>query len=294
MMIFFAAAMWGMIGFFVVGLTRSGFSAMEIVAVRVFMAAIILFVIGAIFYRQYLKIDLSDFHLFIGTGIFSIVFFNWCYFSAINLLTIPIAVSLLYTAPAFVAILSFLFLKEKMTRGKLVVVALTVIGCALAAGFNIQSGSAFSAVSLLIGLGAGFGYALYSIFGKVALRKYHPFTVTLYTFIVASVALVPTTGIFSKHQLVTDIRILLLSVGLAVFPTVLAYFAYSWGLERTDSSTAAVVSTLEPVVATLLGVLAYGARLETTQLIGSVLIVVSVLAVNVKIPIRKQKKHLPL
>ncbi|WP_041964513.1 DMT family transporter [Mesobacillus selenatarsenatis] len=289
-MIAFAAAMWGLIAFFVKGLTTAGFSAMEIVAIRVVTAAVILILVGLANYRNHLRIKVKDLYLFIGTGIFSIVFFNWSYFTAINLMNIPIAVALLYTSPAFVAILSFFFLKEKINRKKLMAIILTVIGCTLAAGITGQGGTSFSVISLLIGLGAGFGYALYSIFGKVALRSYHPFTVTLYTFIVASGALLPTTGIVSKAAVIFTGDIWLYALGLGIFPTVLAYFAYSWGLERTESSTAAVVATLEPVVATILGMMVYGDRLGGMQLLGSALIIISVVSINISIPIRKQKK----
>ncbi len=290
-MIAFAAAMWGLIGFFVKGLNNAGFSAMEVVAIRVLTAAIVLVLVGIVFYRNQLTIRVKDLYLFVGTGILSIVFFNWSYFTAINLMNIPIAVALLYTSPAFVAVLSFLFLKESMNRKKLLAIVMTVIGCTLAAGITGQGGTSFSVSSILIGLGAGFGYALYSIFGKLALRRYHPFTVTLYTFLVASAALVPTTGIVSKTAVLFAGDTWLYAIGLGVFPTVVAYFAYSWGLERTESSTAAVVATLEPLVATLLGMMVYGDRLDGMQLLGSALIILSVISINLSIPFRKQKKH---
>jgi len=290
-MIAFAAAMWGLIGFFVKGLNNAGFSSMEIVAIRVVTAALILVLVGIAFYRRHLKIRVKDLYLFVGTGILSIVFFNWSYFTAINLMNIPIAVALLYTSPAFVAVLSFLFLKESINRRKLLAIVMTVIGCTLAAGITGHGGTSFSVSSILIGLGAGFGYALYSIFGKVALRRYHPFTVTLYTFLVASAALVPTTGIVSKTAVLFTGNTWLYAIGLGIFPTVVAYFAYSWGLERTESSTAAVVATLEPVIATMLGILVYGDRLGGLQMIGSALIIISVISINISFPIRKQKKH---
>lgn len=286
-MIAFAAAMWGLIGFFVKGLNSAGFGAMEIVAIRVSTAAVILILMGIAFYRSHLKIRVKDLYLFVGTGILSIVFFNWSYFTAINLMNIPIAVALLYTSPAFVAILSFFFLKEKINRKKLMAIFLTVIGCTLAAGITGQGGASFSVTSILIGLGAGFGYALYSIFGKVALRSYHPFTVTLYTFMVAAAALVPTTGIVNKAVVLFTGDAWLYALGLGIFPTVLAYFAYSWGLERTESSTAAVVATLEPVIATMLGIIVYGDRLGGLQMLGSALIILSVVSINLSKPIRK-------
>lgn len=52
-----------------------------------------------------------------------------------------------------------------------------------------------SGFALMTGIGSGLGYASYSIFGTVALRKYHTFTVIFYTFVVAVVGLLPFAGV---------------------------------------------------------------------------------------------------
>lgn len=298
-MIAFAATMWGLIGFFVKGLSEVGFSAMEIVTVRVGSAAIMLIVFGAIFFRQYLKINFKDLPLFIGTGLMSIVFFNWCYFMAIEQMNIPVAAALLYTSPAFVITLSVLFLGERLNRRKLTAVVGTIIGSAMVAEISLTQGSSFPLVSLFIGLGAGLGYALYSIFGKMVLKKYHPFTLTLYTFITAAVFLVPSFVGTNQTKHLFNQEVLLYAVGLGLVPTVLAYFAYSWGLEKVESSRAAIIATVEPVAATLLGVIVYHERISVIQLIGIAFILASVTFVNVPkgtrlLYKRKQENSAPL
>lgn len=261
---------------------------MEIVAVRVVTAAVLLALIGILKYRSHLKISFTDAPLFVGTGICSIVLFNWCYFSAINQMNLSIAVILLYTAPAFVTVLSYFFLKEKMDSVKLISVAGTILGCVLIAGLSVTDAATVSAGGLLTGLGAGFGYALYSIFGKFALKKYSPFTVTLYTFIVAAITLFPITGLWKKGSVLSSGDVLLYGIGLGLFPTVIAYLCYTKGLERIDSSKAAIIATVEPVIATLLSVLLYGEGFGVVQGIGSTIIILSVLLIN--LPIRSFSK----
>ncbi|WP_312024344.1 DMT family transporter [Bacillus canaveralius] len=282
MMIAAGASLWGLIAFFVKGLTSLGFSAMEIVTLRVVFASIILVIIGIAASRPQMKISLRDIHLFAGTGILSIVFFNWCYFTAINQLTISIAVILLYTSPAFVALLSFFFLKEKIDSRKKTAIIGTIVGSVLIAGMSGQDTGSLSPIGTIIGLGAGLGYALYSIFGKFALQKYSAYTVTLYTFVVAALFLLPVTRIWERGEALFDVEVVLLAAGLGLLPTVLAYYLYTWGLERTESSTAAVIATIEPVVAVLLGLLLYGESLGIFQILGSALIILSVCAVNLR------------
>ncbi|EKN69545.1 hypothetical protein BABA_08961 [Neobacillus bataviensis LMG 21833] len=275
-----SASLWGMIAIFVRKLTDAGFTPMEIVTIRVVTAAILLGLIGAVKYRPQMKIKFPDIGLFIGTGICSIVLFNWCYFSAINQMNLSLAVILLYTAPAFVTILSYLFLKEKMDATKILSVFATIAGCVLVAGVNLNATAAIRPIGVLIGLGAGFGYALYTIFGKFALKKYPTFTVTLYTFMVASLVLLPVTHLWDKWNLLISGEIVLYGIGLGLFPTVIAYLLYTKGLEKVEGSKAAIIATVEPVVATILSVFLYAEGFGAIQAVGTILILMSVLLIN--------------
>ncbi|KON87292.1 transporter [Sporosarcina globispora] len=286
LMIAFGASLWGIIAVFVKGLGEHGFTAMEIVATRVFFAAFFLILFGIVNFRSHLKLkSSSDIGFFVGTGILSIVFFNYCYFTAMNQISVSVAVVLLYTAPAFVTVLSYLFLKEGINLRKAAAVAGTILGCTLIAGLSAGN-SDITLIGILTGLGSGFGYALYTIFGKFALRKYHPFTVTLYTFLIAAAFLIPVTRLWTKAEVFLNTEVLLLSIGLGFVPTVLAYFVYTWGLEKTDGSKAAVIATVEPVVAMLLGVTIYGENLGAVQIAGALLILSSVIIVN--LPARRK------
>lgn len=287
LMIGFGASLWGLISIFVRTLRDAGFTEMEIVTIRVAFAAIFLLLIGAIKFRDELGIELKKIPVFVGTGIFSIVFFNWCYFFTINQISVSIAVILLYTSPAFVAILSFVFLKEPLHRKKVIAVIGTIGGCFLVAGMSGR-GENITLLGLLTGLGSGLGYALYSIFGKFALKHYSPFTVTLYTFIVASLFLLPFSGVWGKLHILFSPEIFLYSAGLGLVPTVLAYFVYTWGLEKTESSKAAIIATIEPVVAMLVGVIIFQEKLGYIQSLGALLILLSVIFVNLPTGMKRE------
>lgn len=283
-----AAVLWGLIAIFVKGLASYGFTPMEIVTIRVTITVLILFIYGFIRYPNQMKIRLKDVHLFIGTGIISIVFFNWCYFTTINEMNVSLAVILLYTSPAFITILSFIFLKEPLPPAKIFAVIGTMIGCILIAGFSKGVVDDISLLGILVGLGAGLGYALYSIFGKFALRKYDSFTVTLYTFLISSLFLFPITKLWEKANMFLETVVLLHAFGLALFPTVIAFILYTKGLEKIESSKAGVIATVEPVVATMLGVFLFDEILTFYQVIGTLFILSAVILVNAG-----QKKRVP-
>lgn len=278
------AGLWGTIGLFVDALTSAGFTALQIVALRVIMAAVMLVGWMTLTRPAQLRIAPKDAPLFAGTGIFSIVFFNWCYFTAINELSLSVAVILLYTGPVFVAILSWLLLGEPMTRRKVGALVLTFLGCILVIQIFPVTPDRISLYGLLVGLGSGLGYALYSIFGKFALRRYSSLTVITYTFVFASLAMGPVAGASIEWGELSGGWIWAVVAGLGFFPTALAYLLYTLGLAQVDSSNAAITATFEPVVATLIGVLVFQENLTGFQIGGMVLILGAVVLIQRRRP----------
>lgn len=279
-----AAALWGCIGLFSEYLNDEGFTSIEIVALRAISATLILSVYLQLKQPHLFRIKISDSKYFVGTGIVSITFFNWCYFTAIRETSLSVAVMLLYTAPAFVVIMSRFFFKEPMTHKKVFALVLTIIGTAFVVGFLPAGRTDFTFFGILTGVGAGFGYALYSIFSKYALEIYRPLTIVFYTFLFASVFLILTSGILSVEffSRISDSRILVMIAGLGFFPTVLAYLLYTEGLKKMETGNAAITAMLEPVTASIFGVALFNEVLSALQIAGVFLILSAVFIIHLK------------
>lgn len=281
--------MWGIIALFVDALDQSGFGTLQIVTLRVSTAAVILVGYLAAFNPKALKIDWKDSISFVGTGIFSMVFFNWCYFTAIGELSLSVAVILLYTGPAFVVLLSRLFFGETLTFLKVISLCITAVGCVLVIEVFPLSVNELTLYGVTVGLGSGFGYALYSIFGKHALEKYSSLTVITYTFVFASIVLVPTSGVGMEPNQFTSADIWLNILGLGILPTVIAYLLYTKGLSMIESSRASIAATVEPVVATLLGVFVFAEKLDYLQVMGMILVIIAVILIQTERPAGSEK-----
>lgn len=274
------ALLWGTLAIFVKKLTSYGFTEMEIVTIRVTGAFLCMIPIAlATTSMDQLKIQFKHIWYFIGTGLLSIVFFNWAYFTAMNMMSISIAVMLLYTGPAFVAVLSAVFLKEKLSGQKVAAVLMTVTGCAIIALTGDSSTGNWTVVAFGIGLCSGLGYALYSIFGKVALRKYNSMTITLYTFFISSICLLPFFPFWKKSGGM-PFEGWLYMMGLGLLPTVFAYLLYTYGLNKVETSTASILATVEPVAAAMIGIILFQEQLYGGQLAGAVIIVSSILVIS--------------
>ena len=271
-----AAALWGTIGIFGKQLSILGFSTLQIVSIRAVISSIAIGIFLLIRNRELLKIDFHDSLYFVGTGIFSFVFFNWCYFIAINKTSLSVAAILLYTAPTIVMIFSVLLFKEKMTKRKIVSLILTFMGCIFVTAFVNNAGQNISISGVLAGLGSGLGYALYSIFGRYALRKYDSITVTLYTFVFASIGLIPISNLKGMISLFSNINAVYYAISLALLTTVLPFLLYTKGLSYLETSKASIIATLEPVVATIIGILVFSEPITFFKVSGILIVLFAV------------------
>ncbi|MBO4910598.1 MAG: EamA family transporter [Lachnospiraceae bacterium] len=282
-LIIVAACFWGSMGIFVRKLTEFGFDSIQIVSIRVTLAALIFALFLAIKDREGFRISIKDIPLFLGLGIGSILFFTVCYFSAITMMPLSTAAILLYTSPIWIMLMSALFFHEKINGRKIIALIFAFGGCVLVSGI---SGDGITLTGLLFGLGSGIGYGLYSILGTIALRKYSPYTVTTYTFMIAAAGswvISRPLDMLSKFSISGNLTwLIFFCVLTALLTAVIPFLSYTLGLRSVEASKAGIIATIEPVVATLIGIICFSESLTVLSGIGIVMILAAVIILNSK------------
>ena len=281
-LIILAGIFWGLMGLFVRSFSALGFTSSQVAFLRLGVGTLIFALIIFMKDKSLFKIGLSDLPVFLGLGVCSLSFFTVCYFKAIELMPLSTAAILLYTAPIWVMLMSALFFKEKLSLKKLLALLMAFGGCVLVSGI---SRGQMSAVALLCGLGAGFGYALYSIFGTVALRRFEPLTVTFYGFLFGSLGCLIACGPESLAAAVCvapTLKLIWLVPAAALFSAVLPYLAYTQGLKTVEAGKASIIATIEPVVATIVGIVLYKETLNISAALGIALVLGAIVMLNSK------------
>ena len=277
-----AGTFWGTMGFFARSLYAAGFGPLEVAQTRITTGLILVGLYILIFNRSQFKVKLKDIWCFLGTGIISLLLFSTCYFSALNYTSLAVAAILLYTAPFFVMLLSLLLFKEKMNSKKVLALLLAFAGCVLVSG--VGGDTLFSWKGILLGLGSGFFYALYSIFGRYAInRGYGAWTMTFYTFLFCSIG----CAFLSDWQVIGTVMAassanILWVLGLGFVTAFLPYVLYSTGLEHMESSKASILASVEPVVSALFGVFVFHESLSVWGILGIVLVLGAIIVLNTK------------
>ncbi|WP_066636709.1 DMT family transporter [Desulfolucanica intricata] len=286
LMVIMAGCAWGSLGIVGKLLFAGGFEPLSAVWFRIAISFAALLIIMLLFKRAELRVKIKDLLFFALFGLICVSTFNVVYFYTVNLTTVSTAAILLYTAPAFVVVLSRYIFGEFITSRKLISLLLSMLGC-----FFVVKGYDPTAVKLnlpgiLCGLLSGLTYALYTIFAKKSLNKYSPWTVILYTqcfgLLFLSLVNSPLALLSGRYSLTTWGEL----VFLGLISTLFAYICYNQGLRYIEPGKVSIIATIEPVVAVVLAYVFFKELLEPVQLLGTVLVLTGVILIQ--LPVRKK------
>ena len=299
LMVIASAVLWGSYGSFVTVLTTMGLSGNALVFLRTLATSLPVGVLMLCRDREAFRLRLADIPLFFANGLCSLLFFTFCYTAAIKVTKIATAAALLYTAPAIVMVLSAILFGERLHARKVFSCLLAVVGCAFASGLGGElfagagaaaagtdgvpaAGAPFTLTGLLLGLGAGLGYALYSIFSRMILnRGYSVYTNVFYSFGIAMIGfLALSCAEGSVGQVFDRPARTALALLCGLLTGSLAYVLYTAGMKGMETSRAAQLTTIEPVTAAVLGFMLFHQPLSIWEIAGIIMVVGSVILMN--------------
>ncbi|MEM2123253.1 MAG: DMT family transporter [Candidatus Bathyarchaeia archaeon] len=191
-------------------------------------------------------------------------------FESMKRLPISEAVLLNYNAPIFVALLSPVLLRERLEKGTYAAIALASAGVALIAFSRGGPAASRSIIGVFLGLSAGLAYALFVISSKHTLERVPSLTVSFYSYLIAAAWITPLI-IGLDFELPGNSWILILILG--VVNTALAVSVYLHGLKQVKAQDAAVLAYLEPASATAFGHVFLRETLNSTAILGGILII---------------------
>jgi drug/metabolite transporter (DMT)-like permease len=206
----------------------------------------------------------------IGMGALGYVGQSFSYLTAIRYASAGLVALLLYLYPTFVTILSVIFLKEKITRLKLLALILATLGAALTA--NPEGGRP---LGIALAISAAAIYSVYIIVGTDVMKRVS--AVQSSTVIFASAGLVygALTAVHGAHFPQTASGWAAVG-GVILFATIIPVVTFLAGLQRIGPTNASMLSTLEPIVTVLLAAWLLDEALSPIILTGGALILAAV------------------
>lgn len=199
-------------------------------------------------------------------GLVGVSLFYAAYQLAIQHGGAALASVLLYTAPAWVALIGVWGLGERWTRTKGLAIGLTLTGIVGIAASGARTVH-FSWAAVAWGLVSALSYALYYPFGTHYFDRIAPATIFAVALPVGALGLLPLVSFHPKTGAAWGALAFIAGVS-----TYGAYLAYAAGLRRMEASRASILATLEPVVAAIVAHLWWNERFGTWGYLGAGLV----------------------
>ena len=274
-LVLLGAVALGPFGVFAGLLLTAGASALTQTAWRFFIAGAVYLVTGLALFQKDVIPSRAQVPYVLATGAIMLLL-SLTYIGAVDLGTpVPVVAFLINTSTLFIIVLSVAFLREGMTRRKMVAATVGVAAVILlsrvweADSLGSIQGDGLAISNALL-------FAALTVFNRRFVQRVNPQLVTTWMFFGAAIwSLVPLAGGYVSLDLTAyQIELVVL---MALVSTFASYSLVNWGMKRVNASTTAILLFVTPMTTTLLSYPFLGQVLSAPEALGAALVLASVL-----------------
>lgn len=249
-------------------------SAYEITAGRSLVAALL--VLGLALVRRDRLPGRSEWPRFAFFGLAAALHFG-LYIASLEYTSIAHSLALIYTAPIFVALFSWVVLKEQLNVRQWIGIVVAVLGIALLAGAEAEVTQRMIFGDLLA-LGSAICYGIYSIAGRSQKDRYPLFAYAGVVYLMATLWLLPTAVVnFSEGGYSWPAVLSVLALG--IFPLGIGHTLYNAALRRVSATYVNIVATQEVTGGIILGILLLNEIPTWNSILGALITLAGILLV---------------
>jgi len=278
-----AATMWALNGSLSRLLLDDGVSALRLAQLRGVLSFVLLAAALAIARPRLLRVRRQDIPRLAFLGVVGLAGVHATYFFAISRLDVGVALVIQYLGPLILLLWLRLVHRRQLQRSLWGAAVLSAIGCFLVV--QAWNPGAIDGLGLLAAFGAAITFAIYLYSSEQAGHRYEPVTTLVWGFGFASlfwlVVQPPWSFPFAEFTSAENIA---LGLGVAVIGTLLPFVCIVAALRHVPASRAAVVATLEPVLAAIIAWPVLGQDLDVAQIAGGLIVVGAVVWVQIQRP----------
>ena len=283
-----SAAAFGLSGSLARSLLDLGWSPAAVVAVRVIGAFVVLLVPCLLLLRRTGLPTSRQSTRLLAYGVVAVALAQLCYFSAVQHLSIGVALLLEYTAP--VLLIGYFWLRDRRRPTRAVLLGAVICLVGLTFVLDLTHGLTINPIGVAWGLGAAICLSVYFLLSEGGGDQVHPLLLTtagtgvggLVILAVGATGILPLTAHTGTTALAGRPVAWWVPMGLLV--TVSAVFAYLTGIvavRRLGSSVASFVSLSEVIFAVTFAAVLLAQRPTAGQLLGGGLVLGGIAVVQV-------------
>ncbi|CAH2212550.1 DMT family transporter [Tepidibacter aestuarii] len=278
--IILAVTMWG-ISFLSIKITLNVFGPMTLATLRFLIASIILFVVMRI-KEPDTKLQREDIKPMAMAGVFGVAIY-YCFENyGIKYISSSEASLIIGTIPIFSLIVDSIILKNKLSVNNIIGVLLSMIGIYFIIGGNIRLGTN-EILGYIFMFGAVFSWVFYNYTTKNLFKKYSQLAIVFYQIIFGTMVLIPFSLFENNNWELINNVVIYNFLYLAIFCSAISYVLYMYALENLGSTVTTLYLNFSPIVTVVGGYFVFSEAINTNQIIGTILIILSVYVVNLNL-----------
>ena len=253
-----------------------GVEPITLVAARFYLATLTLLVMLAVAVPRRLRIGWADWWTAVAVGVVGLVTNQFLYFLTIHLTSVATALLLQYQAPVLVALYALLVQGQRFSWRLILALALGIVGCGLVVRVYDPAVLRLNLLGIATGLGTACAFAYYILASRAALRRMDSWTLLTYAYLAGSLVWAGILPPWALPARVPDPGIWWAFLAVATLGTVVPFGLFIRALTVLPATQASIAGLLEPVVASAAAYLILGEALLPLQILGGVLVLVSV------------------
>lgn len=293
-----ATTFWGMMGITSRKLSLSGLSTFDVSFLRCLIAGLLFTLWILRKDKNLLKLDIKG---IIICSLYGIVAFASSFISyniSVERIPISIATVLMFTNPIWVTVFGFILFKEKITKKKVFVIILCILGCLCIADIFTAKNIDLDIIGVMAGLANGVTFALQIIIPRFFDGKYEKDTMLVYGFISGALFLLFFTDLSnitrSIHNNTQPMSVVMNILSIAILSTFIANTFYVKATEYIDTSLTSILVSLDPVLGSFFAFIVFGETLNLIQILGAIIVILAavILEIDIKVFINNIKLNL--
>lgn len=243
------------------------------ILMRVSVAAVCIFIFHSLFVKSRIT-EWRDMVRLAVSALFGVAFNMLLFFKGLSITTPINGAVLMLNTPIFVVVFAALYLKEKITLQKISGIIIAAIGALLLMGGMRLDFSEATVWGDIMVSGNAIIYGFYLVYAKSLMQKYHPLTVTMWSFFFGWIVVLPFGyGEFTEINFETfHLKIWLFIAFVTIGSTFMTYVLNAYALRRASSSLVGSYIYLQPVLATFIAI-ATGEDMLTLEKLGYILVI---------------------
>nr|WP_297396176.1 EamA family transporter [uncultured Peptostreptococcus sp.] len=280
-----ATFFWGYMGVSSRFLNQISLRSVDISFIRSLSAAIMLTIFLFFTNRSAFRLPVKGllFACFYGALCFAI---GMSFYSlSVDNIPISIATVLMFSNPIWASLFGRIFFGDAISRKKLVIMLACLIGCMCIIDVFSAKGAQLNMIGVLAGILNGMTFSLQIVLPRFVERNISKDSLLLYGFWAATICLAffVDIGDIGTKLAGSDRPIFYLTnlLAIGILCTFVAISLYVKSTKYIGTSLPSMMSALEPVFASIIAFLVFGEVIKPIQILGAVIIISSVVALEV-------------